>query len=406
VTPRQQYLKTLLFDSPDRIPFAPGDPRETTLVRWHQEGLPEEVGLPWYDTLLPGNPRDSMLARNCQQGLPEKVEVNWYDYLCELLGLEKAQTQASVDLGVSFQMIPKFEEKILEHKNGHYLVRDWMGAITEISDEYDYTYIRQAKDFVTRRWWQAPVTNRDEWEEMKTRYDPHDYRRFPRDFEQRCSKLQERDYVAGLNISGLFWQLREWVGFEVLCVLMIEQPDWVHEMIQFWTEFVAQTLTPILQRVELDWVGFSEDMAYKNHSMISPQMCREFLLPCWQRWATQIKTSGCPVVWIDSDGYVDELIPLWIEAGMNAELPNEVAAGCDVVRFREQYGQKMGYVGGIDKQAIAAGGDVMHEEVTYRCSILAEGGYIPGCDHGIPPDVSWPNFVEYSRLLAQLTGWL
>ena len=27
-------------------------------------------------------------------------------------------------------------------------------------------------------------------------------------------------------------------------------------------------------------------------------------------------------------------------------------------------------------------------------------------DHGVPPDISWPNFVEYTRLLAELTGWL
>ncbi|RKY63845.1 MAG: hypothetical protein DRQ08_08830 [Candidatus Latescibacterota bacterium] len=25
---------------------------------------------------------------------------------------------------------------------------------------------------------------------------------------------------------------------------------------------------------------------------------------------------------------------------------------------------------------------------------------------GVPPDVSWPNFVEYTRLLAELTEWL
>jgi hypothetical protein len=28
------------------------------------------------------------------------------------------------------------------------------------------------------------------------------------------------------------------------------------------------------------------------------------------------------------------------------------------------------------------------------------------CDHGVPPDISWSNFIEYSRLLAKLTGWL
>jgi hypothetical protein len=24
----------------------------------------------------------------------------------------------------------------------------------------------------------------------------------------------------------------------------------------------------------------------------------------------------------------------------------------------------------------------------------------------VPPDISWPDFVEYTRLLAELTGWL
>jgi len=36
-------------------------------------------------------------------------------------------------------MIPEFEEKVLEHRDGAYVVQDWMGAIVEISDTYDYT---------------------------------------------------------------------------------------------------------------------------------------------------------------------------------------------------------------------------------------------------------------------------
>ena len=38
--------------------------------------------------------------------------------------------------------------------------------------------------------------------------------------------------------------------------------------------------------------------------------------------------------------------------------------------------------------------------------VIEDGGYIPGCDHGVPHDISWPNFVHYARLLAQATGWL
>ena len=282
-----------------------------------------------------------------------------------------------------------------------------MGAITEISDKYDYTYIRHAKDFVTRRWHKFPVETRSDWEEMKKRYDPKSPGRYPEDFERRCQALQNRDYVVGVGFNGPFWQLREWCGFEKLCMLMIDDPDFVREMIDFWTDFVSQTLSPILERVELDYVCISEDMAYKGHSMISPKMVRQFLLPAYQRWVSQIKKSGCPIISLDSDGYVGELIPIWIEAGINCCEPMEVAAGNDIVEYRRLYGKNMAFVGGIDKRALAKGGEAMRREVMRVVPpLLEEGGFIPSCDHGVPPDISWPNYVEYSRLLAKLTGWL
>ena len=87
--------------------------------------------------------------------------------------------------------------------------------------------------------------------------------------------------------------------------------------------------------------------------------------------------------------------------------PVEVAAGNDIVKFREKYGKKMAYRGGIDKRAIAAGGRIMEEEVMRVVPpLLKDGGFIPSCDHGVPPDISWQNYIEYSRLLAKLCGWL
>ena len=91
---------------------------------------------------------------------------------------------------------------------------------------------------------------------------------------------------------------------------------------------------------------------------------------------------------MDSDGYIGELIPIWIEAGINACDPIEVAAGNDIVAFRRQFGKKMAYRGGIDKRAIAKGGEVMRAEVMRVAPLLEDGGFIPGCDHGVPPDVS------------------
>lgn len=375
MTPRERFIETLTFGKPDKVPLIPGGPRESTLKRWKNEGLPE--GKHYYAALL------------------------------EILGIEEEKTMPQIDLGVSFKMIPQFEEKILEHKDGHYIVQDWMGAIVEISDQYDFTYLRYAKDFVTRKWYKFPVENYSDWEEMKKRYNPNTPGRFPEDFEDRCKKAQNRDYVLSLNINGPFWQLREWCGFENLCIFMIDKPDFVHEMVDFWANFVLEVLKPILERVTLDYIVFSEDMAYKGHSMISPKMVREFLFPAYEKWIPEIKRNGCPVISIDSDGYIGELIPLWIELGINCCTPIEVAAGNDIVEFRRKFGKNMAYIGGIDKRAIAEGGKNMEMEVMRVVPpLLKDGGYIPSCDHGVPPDISWQNFIEYTRLLAKLTGWI
>lgn len=372
---RERYLAALLFQKPDKVPLQPGGPRESTLATWRTQGLPEGV--------------------------------NWYDYLLEVLDIKREPTRPRVDPGVSFKMIPTFEEKILEHKDGHYIVQDWMGAITEISDKYDYTYIREAKDFVTRKWHRFPVQSWDDWEAMKSRYDPNTPGRFPADFQARCEALKDRDYPVQISVNGPFWQMREWLGLENLCIYMVEQPELIQDMCDFWQQFVYKTMEKVLEGMVPDTVWIHEDMAYKAHSMISPTMSRRFLQPVYKSWIELLKGQGCPIIALDSDGYIAELIPVWIEAGVNCTGPVEVAAHNDIVEYRRLYGTKMAYTGGIDKRALAKGGKAMEEEVLRVVPpLLEQGGYIPGCDHGVPPDISWPNFVEYTRLLAKLTGWL
>ncbi|MFB3893081.1 MAG: uroporphyrinogen decarboxylase family protein [Phycisphaerae bacterium] len=374
MTPRERYVAALTFGNPDRIPFSPGGPRESTLRAWRTQGLPEGV--------------------------------EWFDFLCETLGIQPGRALEYTNLGADFRMIPQFEEKVLEHKDGHYIVQDWKGNICEISDTFDVTYLRMARDFVTRRWIKCPVEGREDWERMKERYRLDAPGRFAADFEQGCEKLRGRDYPISINFAGPFWQMREWCGFEGLCMMMVEQPELVDEMAAFYREFVAAMLERILARATPDIVHYSEDMAYKAHSMISPAMARRFCKPCWDRWTSMSKKAGVPVVAIDSDGFIGELIPIWIESGVNSCDPIEVAAHNDIVEFRGLFGRRMSYRGGVDKRAMAKGGRVIREELARIEPVVRSGGYIPGCDHGVPSDISWPNFVDYARLLAKMTGWL
>jgi uroporphyrinogen decarboxylase len=373
---RQRYLEALTFGKPDKIPFEPGWPRESTLSTWRKQGLPDKV--------------------------------DWYDYFHQVLGITRQPSIARLELDVDFRLIPQFEEKILEHRNNHYIVQDWMGAVTEISDQYDYTYIRSAKDFVTRKWHRFPVESREDWvKKICPRYEPNSPGRLPPNFQNRASAWEMRDYPLRVTFNGPFWQMREWCGFEGLCTLMADDPSFVDEMAAFWKHFILVMLRQVLYIVQPDFVMVNEDMAYKEHSMISPKMARRFLLPAWSEWVALLRENGVPLIFIDSDGYAGELLPIWIEAGFNGSYPTEVAAGNDIVAYRRKYGQKMAFIGGIDKRALAAGGESMRQEVLRVVPPLLElGGFIPGCDHGVPPDISWHNFIAYGKLLGGLTGWI
>ena len=374
---RERYIETLLFGKPDRIPLHPGKGRLSTRQAWHRQGLPDDVP-------------------------PERI----VEYAYRQVGGTLPWPEEGPGFPVSERMIPAFEEKILEERETSRIVQDWKGNICEISNQYPVEYLRNPVDFVTRRWLRCPVETRDDWEQMKLRYNPDDPARFPEHPQQLAAELQHRTWPVALQLSGPFWQLREWLGFEALCVLFCDAPEFVRDMIGFWTTYISRLLENTFAYFIPDEVHLSEDMAYKLYSMISPAMAEEFLLPTWRQWQEIIKSAGVPLYGMDSDGFIGELIPLWTQAGFSNCDPIEVAAENNINAYRAAFGKQIAFVGGIDKRAMAKGGEILKAEIDRNLPVIRDGGFIPSCDHGVPPDVSWPNYVYCTKLLAEATGWL
>jgi len=374
MTPRERGLAVALFQTPDRVPLEPGWGRKSTHERWRAEGMPENV-----------NPNE---------------------HAYRLSGGTLPWPKGGEGFSIDERLRPQFEEKVIERNNDTQIVQDWKGNICEIGAEFTVDYLRNAIDFVTRRWIKCPVETRADWVEMMKRYDANDSGRYPGDAVARGQRLANREHGVTWHFSGLFWILREWLGFERLCVAFLDEPAWVQEMVDFWCEYISTLLRNGLKFMTPDCVHFSEDMAYKAHPMIGVEMSREFLLPCWRKWGEIIRGAGVPVYAMDSDGFIDDLIPLWIEAGINQCDPMEVAAGTDLPALRKRFGKSMAFFGGVDKRCIAKGGAAIENELARLRPVIQSGGYVPSCDHGVPSDIRWPDYVRYVGLLARETGWL
>jgi len=353
---RERYLNTLLFKPVDRIPLVEWPIRGATLEAWVTQGYPK--------------------------GVPPITFFN----------LDPMQLDVPINMG----MHPEFDEEVLEVVGDYKIWRDNQGAIRK-----DFITVEN-EGFVTRSWLSFPVTDKASFENMKKRYISSSPERVPEYFDQRCHMLNISQVQNHLSIPFLFWVAREWVGFEDLCVMFYDDPKLIHEMFEFITDFCIDTLRDKIHKVNIDIVELKEDMAYKNAPMISPSMFHEFMLPHYIRIVGFLKSNGVKIVYVDCDGYPGGLIPLWIEAGIDAMSPVEIAAGNDLVELRKQY-PKFGMFGGIDKRELAkTKRDVYNEVVSKIPQMIEKGGFIPHVDHAIPFNIPLENYIYFRELMSKI----
>ena len=122
--------------------------------------------------------------------------------------------------------------------------------------------------------------------------------------------------------------------------------------------------------------------------------------PCYRHIKQFADTHHIPILSVDTDGWPDHIVPPMMEAGVNYLWPMEVAAGCDVNDYRQRY-PDLALMGGIDKRALARDAEAIDAELDRVWPAVLTGRYIPELDHGIPHDVSWPNYNHYARQLRQ-----
>jgi uroporphyrinogen decarboxylase len=157
--------------------------------------------------------------------------------------------------------------------------------------------------------------------------------------------------------------------------------------------------------IKFEMASYWEDMAYKAGPLISPDMFRKFLMPRYKKLNEVLHSMGVDVIFVDSDGNLDLLIPLWLESGCNFVWPLEVAAGNDAVALRKKYGTDLIIGGNIDKRALTRGKEATKDEVMSKVPFLLEqGGYFPSIDHLVPPDIPFEVYCYYINLLREIAG--
>jgi hypothetical protein len=363
MTQRERFLTAARFQPVDRAFLLPPWYWTQTLTRWRKEGLPADARLGQY------------FGTDAEGGAPVAMQGPYGPHL-----------------------LPPLERQVLAETNEHIVVRDEEGNTVRL--------FKNDPNQSMPEWLAYPMKDRPDWEAIiKPRLSAHVPGRCPQGeaLTSYADSVRHRDYPLGLWAGSFYGWPRSLLGVEAISVLFYDDPALIREMCEHIADFVVEVITPILEKVSFDFAYIWEDMAGKSGPLCSPATYREFCLAPHKRVTDLLHKHGIDIIIVDSDGNNDVLIPLWLEAGVTGLRPFEIAAGCDPVAIRRQYGRNLIIQGGIDKRALAKDKQTIEREVLSKVPWLClQGGYFPQVDHLVPPDVSLENYRHYSALLRAL----
>ena len=337
------------------------------------------------------------LERWAREGcIDDKTDLN------ALFGYDEAGNFPLGGLGwCEAALCPAFTEEVLETRGEYEVVRDFAGR--------HVLYFKGRRSGFMPEYIGHPVKDRKTWEEqIKWRLDPSVPERYAATpallAAAKCARASGK--IITQQLVGGYMYLRSLMGPEDLLYKFYDDPELIRDCMQTWLKLADTVIARHQEEVEIDELFLAEDICYNVPSLISHDMIREILFPYYQELFSRVRARQKRkdlYLQVDTDGRIESVIDLYRSIGFNYFSPFEVASGSDVVAIRKKYPDIL-MSGGFDKRILAQGREAIDREVDRIMPFMKKcGGYIPTCDHGVPEEVSFENYLHFRKRLLEFS---
>ena len=211
---------------------------------------------------------------------------------------------------------------------------------------------------------------------------------------------EHTDHAVVLNLPNSTFALTQRVrGFvETLEDLLLHEAfaEAVQEKI---TDVICGIATLSLNEVGdlIDGVSFGDDMGVQNQSYMSADLYKKMVKPHHARFVEILHKHTDAKVITHSDGSIRELIPDFIDIGIDVINPVQVSAtGMEPEDLNRDFGMDLAFWGGIDTQHVLPFGDAndVADAVRSRRNDLGKGGgFVQASVHNLQSEVPPENIV-------------
>ena len=194
--------------------------------------------------------------------------------------------------------------------------------------------------------------------------------------------------------GGVLENAIQMVGYEVLCMMLIDDPDLAAEIFSAIGRRLMRYYELCVQFPTVGALIVNDDWGFKTQTMLSPEDMRRYVFP-WHRNIVEIIHSSDKPAILHSCGKLTEVMDDIIEVmGYDAKHSYEDTIE-PVEQAYEHWGHRIAILGGIDMDFICRSAP---SEVTARCRAIlsqtdARGGYGLGTGNSVPEYIPYDNYI-------------
>jgi len=386
MTNRERARAILHYESCDRLPVVHFGFWHETLLKWAEQGhIPLEEAKGWAD----GNAVEATIEKRLG------FDFNWYNCFHPHTNLRPP---------IEYRVIEEFPDGSRHVQTGEGAIILQMPNAGSIPAEIDHL-----------------LKDRESWENIfKPRLQFVPERVFDAGVHTDAGTLPfgkgGLDYIRknqwdkpfGLFCGSLYGVIRDWLGLVGSSYLQVDDEPLFDEIIDTVGDLCYEITRTVIEAgaTTFDFAHFWEDICFKSGPLIHPEVFREKIGPHYRRIAEEVGRVGIDIVSLDCDGKIDDLVPIWLENGVNTMFPIEVGTwGANIAPWRKKYGRAILGVGGMDKKVFAFDYAAVDAEIERLKPLVDLGGFIPCVDHRIAPDAKWENVQYYCERMRREFDW-
>jgi uroporphyrinogen decarboxylase len=220
---------------------------------------------------------------------------------------------------------------------------------------------------------------------------------------ETAKKLADQNEYAIIGTPWLLFPLERafaMQGMDTFLLNLAMEPEFAEALLVKIAELCKTLMGHFLDEAgdNLDIIKIGDDIGTQDSLLMSPRMYRRILKPIHADYIQFIKERTKAKVFFHTDGDVFDLIPDFIEIGVDILNPIQTSAGkmSNLSELKSRYGDKLTFCGAVDTHRVLPMGtqQEVRNEVKRVIDIMAPGGgYMVASVHTIMDEVPPENIL-------------